>query len=126
MLAVADLTAWLPTLGIDTVCQDGYWIPPGPDRVVLVTLAGGPGMLYERAYDRQAVAVRCRGLQRQPADAEALAAQVDAAILAVVPPVQVGSGWVNDIDRVSPPRFTGSDKAFRAEFTATYLLSVAR
>lgn len=126
MLAVADLIVWLPTLGITTLVQDGYYVPPGPDRLVLVTLAGGPGMLYERAYDRQAVAIRCRGLQRQPQDAEALAAQVDAAILGALPPVQVGAGHVNDIDRISPPRYAATDKAMRAEFTATYLMTVAR
>lgn len=125
MLQVSDVLAWLPTLGITTPAENGYFIPPDPDRLILVTLAGGPGLLYERVYDRVAVAIRTRGLQRQPADAEALAAQVDDTILSVVAPTQVGTVHVNDIDRAAPPRFAGLDKAFRSQFTASYLLTAA-
>lgn len=126
MLVLADVTTWLEALGITVPILDGAWIPPDPDRIVLVSLAGGPGMLYERAYDRQAVTLRTRGAQRVPSDAEALAAEVDDAVLSVIPPVAVGAGHVNDIDRVSPPRFVAMDKAFRNEFSATYLFTVAR
>lgn len=126
MIVVADITAWLTSLGLTTPAVDGYWVPPDPDRLILIMLAGGPGLLYERAYDRQAVTLRSRGLQRQPADAEALATQVDDLILSAVPPVTVGSKHVNDIDRLSPPRFASADKALRSEFTATYLLTFAR
>lgn len=126
MMVVADVTAWLTSLGITTPAADGYWVPPDPDRIILVTLAGGPGLIYERAYDRQALTLRSRGLQRQPTDAEQLAGQVDDAILRAIPPMPVGSKHVNDIDRLSPPRFASMDKAFRSEFTATYLLTFAR
>lgn len=126
MLVVSDVVTWLTSLGLTVPILDGYWVPPDPDRLILVTLAGGPGMLYERAYDRQAITLRTRGAQRQPADAEALASQLDTAILAVVPPTLVGTKHVNDIDRASPPRFALLDKAFRSEFAATYLVTYAR
>ena len=123
MLSVSDVIAWLPTLGITTPVQDSWWVPPDPDRLVMVTISGGPGPIYERLFDRTAVTVRCRGLQRQPSDTEALAAQVDEAVMGAVAPVMVGKTRVNDIDRAAPPRFAGLDKAFRAEFVAVYLLT---
>lgn len=123
MLQVTDVESWLVSLGITAPVIDGSWVPPDPDRLVLITLTGGPGLLYERLYDRQTVTVRCRGLQRQSADAGLLAAQVDAAILGALPPVAVGTQHVNDITRGAAPRFASLDKAFRTEMTATYMFS---
>ncbi len=127
MLAVADIAALLVSLGVTVPVVDGYWMPPDPDRLVLVSFAGGKGLLYERAYDSQTVQLRCRGLQRQPADAALLAAQVDDAILSIVPPVDVGANHVNNVDRLGgPPRFQLADTGLRAEYVAQYMFDVAR
>ena len=126
MITVADLSAWLVTLGITTPIADAAFVPPSPDRMVLIARAGGPGIVMERTFDRVAFAIRTRGLQRQYADAEGLAAQVDAAILGVVAPVYIGGIFVNDIDRLgAPPHFLQWDTAGRSNFIASYVIQHA-
>lgn len=130
MIPVSAIRQWLKTLGVTTPIADGYYIPPKPDQIVFITIAGGPGTINERVLDRLAFQVHCRGSQHRKLDvpdpAEALAAQVDSLILAVVAPVYIGGVFVNDVDRLgSPPRFSGRDLAFRSSFTASYILTYA-
>lgn len=125
-LTVADIGTWLASLGISVPVDDAYWVPPQPDRMVLVAFTGGHGLVYQRAFDEVYVSLTSRGAQRQPADAKALADEVDTAILGVVPPVSIGTGRVNDIYRTAPPRHVATDKAMRAQYVAVYSLLVAR
>ena len=127
MLKVSDISAWLSALGVAPAPVDSaFLIPPQPGRMIVLALAGGPGDTLERAFDRLALHVECFGLQRQYADGEALATQVDNAILGVTAPIRIGGTFVNDIDRIgAPPRFMGVDKSFRPAFGATYLLQYA-
>lgn len=127
MLVLSDLQSWLAILGIEVPVVDGYWVPDEPDQVAMVFLAGGPGLIWERLGDRQAIAIRCRSLQNQPSTGAALAAQVDAAILGAFAPVQIGTQNARDVDRAgAPPRYMGTDRGFRATYQAQYLFTIAR
>lgn len=127
MITVTQLAAWLTGLGIETPVQPSFFLAPVPVRSVFVTLAGGQGTLNEREMDRVTFAALCRGLSHQYSDAEALAAQVDDAVLSVFCPTQIGGSFVNDIDRVgAPPRFQSWDKGGSTIFICTYQITHAR
>lgn len=130
MLRTADLKAWLSTQlpGVAVLTLDQS--QPMPDRQVVVELTGGAGTVQERAYDRQSVQVRTRGAQRDRADAEALAAEVDDVMLGAATPVDMGgpgAAHVNSIDRIGgPPAFLSMDESQRTTFACNYMLQVAR
>ena len=109
---------------------ESKWRPldkPSPDRLAFLSMSGGPGTSNERVIDHITVTILARGAQRAIWDAEALAASIDDAILAVVPPVTIGGSFVNDIDRVGPPpRYTGEDESKRSLFTCIYIFAHAR
>lgn len=134
MITTRQMAAWLTSLvgppSQGGVAFEAKWQPldkPTPSRLAFLSLAGGPGTTNERVFDRITVTVLSRGEQRQFWDAEALAASIDDAILAVVPPVSIGGSFVNDVDRVGPPpRYTGEDESKRSLFTCTYVFAYAR
>lgn len=136
MITALQMGAWLTSLvGLPPpngsgVYFESKWQPldkPSPDRMAFLTLPGGPGTTNERVMDRITVTILCRGKQRAFWDAEALAASIDDAILAVVPPVTIGGSFVNDVDRLgAPPRYTGEDESKRSLFTCTYIFAHAR
>ena len=122
-----DVKTWLQGQGVtDAFSTDGH-IPPQPDRLVILTMSGGPGEKRERTFDVRSVQVLTRGKQRDPADAEALAAQVDDIFMAAHRPT-IGGSYVSTITRAGGlPSFTGREpNSGRVTFACTYLLEVAR
>lgn len=135
MLTVADIATWLTGLGLDPTVPvvDGVYVPPVPNRIVLVQHAAGPGLMMEEIIDQVAIQIRSRGMphpENPPlasADAQQLAGQVDDLILGTVPPVMAGATRIQARDRLgSGPRFQLFDTGFRAEWVCQYLLNVAR
>ena len=122
-----DVKAWLVANGItDKIDADGH-IPTQPDRLVVLTMNGGPGEKRERTFDVLAVQVLCRGKQRDPADAEALARQVDDVFMGATR-ATIGSTYVASITRAGgPPAFTAREpNSGRVSFSCSYLLEAAR
>jgi len=128
VLPATDLAAFITGLGITTPIVAGPWVPDNlADRLIVLTVTGGPGSSLERLFDTHSFQARCRGTQRNPADAETLAAQVDDALLNVVLPTRVGGRHVPRIDRAgSPPNAFARDSAGRDSFVCSYLLTIAR
>ena len=128
MLRAADLAAFLAGLGITTPIVAGPWVPDNlADRLIVLTVTGGPGSSLERLFDTHAFQARCRGAQRNPQDAETLAGQVDDALLNATLPARVGGRHVPRIDRAgSPPAAFARDSAGRDSFVCSYLLTIAR
>lgn len=125
-LTVESVGTWLASLGITVPVVDHYWVPPKPDELVMVAFSGGKGLLFERAYDDRYITLSSRGPSRQPAGGQALAEQVDEAILALDGPQTIGGVHVASIDRTAPPRAASTDKDYRVLYTAVYHLWVAR
>lgn len=122
-----DLAAWLQSHGItDHISTDGH-IPTQPDRLIVLTLAGGPGEKRERSFDVRSVQVLTRGRQRSPADAEALAAQVDDVFMGATR-ATIGGTYVAGIQRSGgPPAFVSREpNSGRVTLSVNYLLECAR
>lgn len=122
-----DLKAWLQGHGItDAISTDGD-IPTQPDRLIVLSLTGGPGEARERTFDQRTVQVLTRGKQRSPADAEALAAQVDDIFMGATR-ATIGTTYVSTIQRAGgPPTFVAREpNSGRVTISCNYLLECAR
>lgn len=122
-----DVKAWLQDQGIaDAFSTDGH-IPTQPDRLIVLTLSGGPGEKRERAFDVRSLQVLTRGMQRSPADAEQLAQQVDDVFMGATR-TTIGGSYVATITRAGgPPAFVAREPASgRVTLSCNYLLEVAR
>jgi hypothetical protein len=122
-----EVKTWLEGLGIAEAFSTDGEVPAMPDRIVVLTLTGGPGERRERSFDVVSVQTLVRGGQRSAADGEALAAAVDNAFMGAVPPVEVGSTRVISIARAGgPPAHVSNDASYRRLFSCSYLLECAR
>jgi hypothetical protein len=129
-ISLKGLGEWIESImpaGFDVPIVPGEFIPVVPGRLVILLPTGGPGDFMERAFDRTSFSVHTRGEQLEYASGEALAAQVDQAIMAVQPSqLLIGGVYVNDISRLGgPPRFQGWDEAKRTNFIASYVVQHA-
>lgn len=128
-LTVAKVAGWLnDRLSVDVAdWNPNLGAPDAPDRIVLLTPAGGPGLRLDGAVDEQTYNVRSRGLQRDPEDAQQIAAEVDRLIDGTEGPITVGDVRVVALWRVgSPPAMLAVDSAGRTHYSATYLFSACR
>ena len=130
-LPAASLVAWLTRLGWD-VRQEygapivpGPYVPPDPDRMVVITAVPGPGYVLEGDGDAGAFQARVRGGQNDQADAEALAFLLDKLILGASFPAVTASGQViihvHRLGGTPSPLTASPDSGDRWEYTTTYL-----
>jgi hypothetical protein len=103
----------------------GPYIPPSPDRLVVITGGGGPGYLTEEAAtDGSNFQALVRGAPEDPYGAEAAAQLLDKLILAAGFPVQIDGTWVLACSRVgsgpTPLPFDPSDQ--RTSLTSNYTI----
>jgi hypothetical protein len=103
----------------------GPFVPPSPDRLVVITGGGGPGYTTEEpATDGSSFQARLRGPAEDWLEAEAQAQALDDLILRARCPVQVDGTWVVHCSRLgngpSPLAYDPTDQ--RGEFTCNYLI----
>lgn len=130
-LPSADLIAWITGLGWDTrqeygaPISPGPYVPPEPDRILVITGTPGPGYVLEGSADAGAFQARLRGRQNDQADAEALAYLLDSLILGAPFPSVALSGQpivhVHRLGGTPSPLAASPDTGDRYEFTTTYL-----
>lgn len=129
MITTEDIGGWLRASGLPAdaaISVDGE-VPAMPDRLVVLTRAGGPGTLRERSFDHAAVQVITRDGQRSGQAAEAFASTVDDIFMGATPPVVIGGRRVVSIDYAGgPPAFMERDEGMRVLYVCSYLLQVAR
>jgi hypothetical protein len=127
-MTTADVIAFLQAGGIDVPIYPEGEEESMPDEIVTVAVQSGMSSTFEYLFDRPAIRIRIRGSQFDRASAEALGAEVDAAMLRRGP-VQIGGKHVTVIQRFSgPPGFVGIEAASsrRAILEATYIPEIAR
>jgi hypothetical protein len=130
-LPTAAVISWVLSLGWDGTQETGApvlmgpYVPPEPDRMVVITPTGGPGYVLESAADAGTFQARVRGGQDDQPGAEALAMLLDSLILGASFPAVTPSGQVIvHIHRLggSPsPLAPNPDDGFRYEYTCSYL-----
>lgn len=102
-------------------------LPAQPDRLVAVRITGGGRTLRERTFDQPHVQVVARGMPGSQADAEALAAVADNALMGAVPPLALGGRRVISVEYVGgPPTFVTRDEARRSVYSCNYVMQVDR
>lgn len=106
----------------------GPYVPPDPDRLLVVTGAGGPGYLTdEGSVDGSIFQARLRGVPDDPFGAEQAAGQLDALLLAasqsgmpvVIDGVPVSTVYRSGSGPTALP-FDPTDR--RTEFTCNYVI----
>lgn len=121
----------ITALGWDDRDEVGYpllpgpYVPPSPDRLVVITGGGGPGYTTEEpATDGGTFQARLRGPAEDWLEAEAQAQALDDLILHASFPVQIDGTWVVHCSRLgngpTPLSYDPSDQ--RGEFTTNYLI----
>jgi hypothetical protein len=121
----------LASLGWDDRQEVGYpllpgpYVPPSPDRLVVITGGGGPGYTTEEpATDGSSFQARLRGPAEDWLEAEAKAQALDLLILRARFPVQIDGTWVVACYRLgngpTPLPYDSADQ--RGEFTANYVI----
>lgn len=131
-LLASDIADFLVAQGFPGVPSLDGKLPAGPDKVIVCTRTGGPGLSLEGLIDNVSFQLRSRGGQNDPNSAETLAWTVDEML--VPPPLSpplthgmVGSQYVVQVQRVGgPPSFLLLDSARRVHLTCDYIFSVAR
>lgn len=123
--------SWTDPAGVVHPLQVFYdgtpWVEVQQDCAAILSLAGGGPTLYERTFDTPTVQVQVRGPQNDPATAEALAYELDQALLTPAGVFDVGPTRVIASDRFGgPPRLLLRDAARRSIFVATYIFTTAR
>lgn len=131
-LPTSDVIDFLENLGWDTTQESGApilqgpYVPPSPDKIVVVTPIPGPGYILESAVDVSAFQARVRGGQDDQAGAEALAFDLDARILAASFPAASASGkTIIHIHRqggTPSPLANDPDDAERFDYVTNYLV----
>ncbi|HYK70431.1 MAG TPA: minor capsid protein [Streptosporangiaceae bacterium] len=123
---------WISTLGWDDRQELGFplvagpFVPPSPDRLVVITGGGGPGYLTEEAtIDGSNFQVRLRAAPEDPAEGEVAASLLDDLILRASFPVQIDGVTIATCSRVgsgpSPMPWDPADQ--RVEFTSNYMIA---
>jgi hypothetical protein len=98
-----------------------------PDRLVVMTRTGGPGLAFEGIFDAVSFQARVRGAQNDGDDAEQIALAVDSVFIDAKLPVDMGPNRVPRIDRIGGgPAYYTRDSAGRTHFTGNYLLFATR
>lgn len=122
-----DVKAWLEAAGINEAFSTDGHVPTQPDRLVILNKTGGPGEKRERSFDVISIQVLCRGAQRSPANAEALAAAVDDVFMGATR-AMIGGTYVSTIMRSGgAPAFVAREpNSGRVTMGCTYLLECAR
>lgn len=125
---IIDLIAGL---GWDTREELGYplrpgpYIPPSPDRLVVITGGGGPGFLTEEAtVDGSNFQALVRGGAEDPLGAEVAANDLDNMIQLASFPQQVDDTWVLNLTRVGsgPTALPFDPTDQRTTFTCNYMI----
>lgn len=122
---------WIGTLGWDDRQELGYpvlpgpYVPPSPDRALIITGGGGPGYTTEEpATDASNFQARLRGAPDDPLGAESAAALLDALILRANFPVVIDGTPIVTAYRLgsgpTPLPFDATDR--RIEFTSNYVI----
>jgi hypothetical protein len=122
---------WISTLGWDAREEVGYpllpgpYVPPSPDRLVVITGGGGPGYTTEEpATDGASFQARLRGPAEDWLEAEAKAGELDLLVLRARFPVQVDGTWIVHCSRLGngpdPLPYDPTDQ--RGEFTGNYVI----
>lgn len=125
------ITDWITGLAWDSRQELGYpvlpgpYVPPSPDRLVVITGAGGPGYLTEEpATDGSNFQVMLRGAAEDPLGAETAAQLLDDLILRAGFPVTIDGAVICTVSRVgsgpTPLPFDPGDQ--RISFTSTYTI----
>lgn len=130
-LPSASLVAWIAGLGWDTRQEygapifPGPYVPPEPDRILVVTPVPGPGFVLEGDADAGAFQARVRGSQNDQGDAEALAYLLDRMILGASFPARTAGGQViihvHRLGGTPSPLGGTPDLGDRYEYTTVYL-----
>lgn len=81
MWLTADIVGWIKSQGVSTAVVAGPYMPPLPERLVVVTRTSGPGLSTEGALDTTGFQVRTRGSGGYSANGEADAYLIDQLIL---------------------------------------------
>lgn len=130
-LPSASVIAWITGLGWDCTQETGApvfpgpYVPPEPDRLVVITATPGPGYVLEGDADAGAFQARCRGSQNDQVDAEGLAYLLDSLILGASFPVLAADGQaivhVHRLGGTPSPLAANPDSGDRYEFVSSYL-----
>ena len=123
---------WLTGLGWDVTQETGYPLFTGPelldapDRLVVLTPAGGPGWVTEEAaLDAWSLQARVRGAEDDPDGAELAAQLLDWYVLTARYPQVVDGIVISAANRAGGPPtalpLDPSDRRF--EYTCTYILT---
>ena len=127
MISVAAVRAFLVGRGVTAPIFAGFEEQSTPDRLVYVTPTGGLGEARERRFERVTIQCRCRGEQEDPADAEALADQVDRAWMDAIYPIVVGDRHCISVQWAGgPPQILARDNARRWESSCSYVCELER
>lgn len=124
---------WLGSLGWNEAQETGWpivpgpYVPPDPDRLVVITGGGGPGYTTEEpATDASNFQALVRGAPEDPYGAEATAQLLDRLILRAPFPVQVDGTWVVACSRIgsgpTPLPYDPSDQ--RTTLTTNYTITM--
>jgi hypothetical protein len=122
---------WIDGLGWDDRQELGFpvlpgpYIPPSPDRLVVITGGSGPGYLTEEpATDGSNFQALIRGAPEDPFGAEAAAQALDDLILRARFPVQVDGTWIVNCTRIgsgpTPLPWDVTDQ--RTSLTSNYMI----
>ena len=122
---------WIASLGWDDRQELGYplvpgpYIPPAPDRIVVITGTGGPGYTTEEpATDASNFQALLRGAAEDPLGAEEAAGQLDLLILHGGFPAQVDGTRVLSVSRVGsgPTALPWDPSDQRTTLTSNYTI----
>lgn len=98
-----------------------------PDRIVFLTLGGGPGLTSEELFDRLFITCRVIGRQEDFTDAETLAWQLDDMFVKIDHNGMIGTAKVLYVVRSGGgPVLLEKDAAGRYHFTCTYVTEAKR
>ena len=122
---------WITSLGWDDRQELGYpllpgpYVPPSPDRLVVITGGGGPGYTTEEpATDASNFQARLRGAPDDPFGIESAAQLLDDLVLHAHFPVVIDSVPIVTVYRMgsgpTPLPYDPSDR--RTEFTSNYII----
>lgn len=109
----------------------GGRMPDTPNRVIVVSLGGGPGLSYEGLFDTVSFQIACRGAENYLGDAEAIALDVDDVLLNVEDNFNFGvegfEVFCNEIGRTggAPSANSIPDSESRWTFTCNYYAQVS-
>lgn len=129
MNTYARIKAWtrevLDNLGYDDVMiYPGPELPDIPNRYVVWSRYGGPGMELDGAMDAKSWQMRVVGKQDDYESAEEVADAIDIAMLSHVSS-HVGGVWVSNVQRAGgAPAVQLVDDSDRTHFVCSYIVSV--